>query len=128
MKGIVIKADGTIYTADLAEPSFAAMQWIVGGGIEHVRPLFLKEPYCMIVNENGLLLHLPINEIGGYLYGTPIHNNPIAGDIIILKDGLNADGEPDIIGLDANEIRKLKNTMYDIKDYIQDKKEAYYGH
>lgn len=127
MKGIVIKTDGNIYTAELAEPTYATMCRIVGGGIEHVRPMFLKAPYCMIVNDCGLLLQLPINEIGSHLYGTPIHKNPIVGDIIILKEGFNKYGEPDIIGLDANEIQKLKNTMNDIKEYIQDRKEAYYG-
>ena len=78
--------------------------------IEHVLPKGLKSPYCMLVNEEGLLKDLPFNLIGSLLYQTPIHGNVVVGNIIIMKDGI-VDGEPDIIGLDDDDIIKVQQNI-----------------
>lgn len=70
-------------------------------------PVCLERPYCMIVNEEGVLLNLPMNMFGSFLYGTNYHGNPILGDIVLLKEGINSDGELDILGLDEQDIKYL---------------------
>lgn len=61
----------------------------------------------MIVNEDGHYLNLPVNSVGCVLYESIKHGWPILGDIVIMKDGLNAEGEWDIIGLAEEDINFL---------------------
>ena len=61
----------------------------------------------MVVNEEGLLLNLPMNVFGSYLYGTDNHGRPIAGNIVLLKRGINSDGEHDLLGLTEQDIKYL---------------------
>lgn len=60
----------------------------------------------MIVNEEGLLLGLPLNPLGCYLYGSFVHGSAIVGDIVILKLGCYA-GEPDVVGMTDEEAQRL---------------------
>lgn len=50
------------------------MQELVGGYIELV---YLPEGKCLIINEEGLLLGLPLNQQATELYG-----HPIVGEVI----------------------------------------------
>jgi hypothetical protein len=73
----------------------------VGGYVEIVR---LTDYLTMWVNEEGLLLNLPINPVGSLAYGVAFDaiGTPIAGDIVF-TGGLNGEGEPTSItqeGLD----------------------------
>lgn len=113
MKGVVITADLDVSIQDFGEPLYQTVGAAVGGYIEHVKPMGLKPPFCMIVNEEGLLRGLPINKIGCDLYGTQLHGHPIVGTAVIMKDGFR-DGEPDIIGLtdaEADNIYHIFNDM-----------------
>ena len=78
----------------------------VGGWYEHVHPMGLERPYSMMVNEEGLLLGLPLNRLGSELYGTPKHGQPIVGDVVFLKDGYHG-GEPDTVGMTEDEAQRL---------------------
>lgn len=122
MKGIVISTKDEVSVQEFAEPLYQSLNAAVGGYIEHVRPMRLQAPYCMIANEEGLLLGLPENNVGSYLYGADRHGNTIVGNIVIMKDGYNADGEPDIVGLDENESANLLDAFTEkarlIRDYI----------
>ena len=115
MKGIVITPENEISVKDFGEPLYQTVGEAVGGYIEHVHPRLLEDPFCMIVNEEGLLNHLPVNAVGSFLYETLAHGWPIVGTIVIMKDGFNGDGEPDIIGLSDDDITymcgKLKRTF-----------------
>ena len=119
MKGIVITASDKLSVQEFSEPLYKTIGAVVGGYIEVVHPRGLKAPYCMIVNEEGLLNHLPVNAVGSFLYETLAHGWPIVGTIVIMKDGFNDDGEPDIIGLSDDDIKymcgKLKHT-FDLKE------------
>ena len=64
----------------------------MAGGTERVHPMGLDRPYSMMVNEEGLLLGLPMNRLGSELYGTPKHGQPIVGDVVFLKDGYHGGG------------------------------------
>ena len=70
----------------------------------------LARPLCMIVNEEGRLLDLPLNHIGSFFYGTDQHGEPIVGNIVVMKDGYR-NGEPDIVGLDDSEVERVKYTI-----------------
>lgn len=110
MKGVVVTTDLEVRVEDFEEPLYKTVGAAVGGYIEHVRPMRLKEPFCMIVNEEGRLHKLPINLVGSFFYGTDFHNEPIVGNIVIMKDGYR-NGEPDIVGLDDTEIEKVQNSI-----------------
>lgn len=107
MKGIVITTKDEMRVQEFSEPAYKSIGEAVGGWIEVVRPARLERPYCMIVNDEGALLNLPRNIFGSFLYGTNYHGNWILGDIVLLKEGINSDGERDILGLDEQDIKYL---------------------
>lgn len=113
MKGIVVTTSNTMYVKDFVEPLYKSLGKEVGGYIEVVHPGELKAPLAMIVNEEGRLEGLPQNAFGSFLYGTPIHGEPIVGNIIILQEGF-VNGERDIIGLDDDLARNMIDQISDI--------------
>ncbi len=106
MKGIVITAKDKVEIRDFQEPLYKTVGAVVGGGIEIVRPVGLKQPFVMIVNDEGLLMDLELNAIGSLLYGTLAHGSPIVGDIVVMKMGFTEEG-PDIVGLEDQEAAGL---------------------
>lgn len=93
MKGIVITTKDEMRVQEFSKPAHKSIGEAVGGWIEVVRPVRLERPYCMIVNDEGVLLNLPMNMFGSFLYGTDYHGNWILGDIVLLKEGINSDGK-----------------------------------
>lgn len=106
MKGIVVTTDNIMTVQEFSVPLYKTVGAAVGGYIKRVKPRGLPEPFCMIVNEEGLLLELEENTLGSVLYGTPTHGQPIVGNIVLMKDGYR-NGEPDIVGLEEKEIEML---------------------
>ena len=113
MKGIVVTTDLEIRIEEFSDPLYKTVGSAVGGYIEHVKPARLLHPYCMIVNEEGRLLDLPLNYVGSYFYGTDQHGEPIVGNIVIMKDGYRG-GEPDIVGLNDIEAEQIKDVIIDL--------------
>ena len=113
MKGIVVTTDLEIRIEEFSDPLYKTVGSAVGGYIEHVKPARLRHPYCMIVNEEGRLLDLPLNYVGSYFYGTDQHGEPIVGNIVIMKDGYRG-GEPDIVGLNDVEAGQIKDVIIDL--------------
>lgn len=113
MKGVVVTTDLNVRIEEFGNPLYKTVGTAVGGYIEHVKPARLRHPYCMIVNEEGRLLDLPLNPIGSYFYGTDQHGEPIAGNIVVMKDGYR-DGERDIIGLNDVEAEQIKDIITDL--------------
>lgn len=111
MKGIVITTKDEMRVQEFSEPAHKSIGEAVGGWIEVVHPVRLKRPYCMIVNEEGALINLPRNIFGSFLYGTNYHGNWILGDIVLLKEGINSDGDRDILGLDEQDINYLRDMV-----------------
>ena len=60
--------------------------------------MYLTPGLVMVVNEEGLILDLPLNPYASILYGTQLHGHPIVGNVAILQQGYR-DDEPDIVGL-----------------------------
>lgn len=113
MKGIVVTTDLEIRIEEFSDPLYKTVGSAVGGYIEHVKPARLRHPYCMIINEEGRLLDLPLNYVGSYFYGTDQHGEPIVGNIVIMKDGYRG-GEPDIVGLNDVEAEQIKDVIIDL--------------
>ena len=114
MIAIYIKATDEISYAIIGEDTLHGMQELVGGYIEIVHPIYLRRPYVMIVNEEGLLRDLPINNTGSLFYG-----GPIVGNVLILKEGLNEDGEPDLLSLDDGEAHELMDELLSRFPYLE---------
>ncbi len=106
MVGLVVTTKNEMYQLDYDAPHYDGIQKAVGGWYELVHPVGLKSPFCMMVNEEGLMNNLPMNLLGSYLYGSHFHGSPIVGDIVILKEGYY-DGEPDVVGMTDSEAQGL---------------------
>lgn len=91
---------------------YAKLAHEIGSGlVEHVNPMGLKEPFCMFVDEEGLLKDSPVvNPLASYLYGTHVHGNPIVGDVLFGKNIMTDEG-PDVGGLDESEAQLIKAAM-----------------
>lgn len=120
MKGIVITTDDQFRVQDFSLPLYKSVGAAVGGYIEHVNPKLLRRPYCLLVNEEGLLLGLPVNYLASYMYGTHMHGHPIVGDVVLMKNAY-IHGERDIIGLTDSEVekitRELEPLLAGLRDY-----------
>jgi len=114
MKGIKIPAVGAIETIEIDSPMYKSLQTVVGGYVEVVRPRGLPQPYCVIVDEEGLLKKKPINQVGSYLYETHIHGQSIVGDIVIVKEEDTHEGR-DTVGLSDSEIDEVMSLVVAIK-------------
>lgn len=115
MKGLVVTTDRKMYPKDFGYPIRSnAVRKVLDGYMEVVHPMLLKRPFCILVNDEGLIRNLPVNEFGTFLY-----QGIIAGNLIIAKIGF-VDGERDIIGLDDKEldglIKRLSDTIELVKE------------
>ena len=106
MIALVVNTKNEIRRVEYDPPHYDVIKEAVGGWYEHVHPVGLDHPYSMMVNEEGLLLGLPLNRLGSELYGTPKHGQPIVGDVVFLKDGYHG-GEPDTVGMTEDEAQRL---------------------
>lgn len=110
IKGIVITTNNEMFIQDFEPPLHESIGAVVDGWIEIVHPRRLALPYCMVVNEEGLLRNLDVNRFGSYLYETDKHGSPIVGNIVILKEHDTFEGR-DLEGLSDKEIAKLTNVI-----------------
>lgn len=111
---ITTKDEISIVNLDNSKPLYKAIGEVIGcDWIEVVHPIGLVYPYCIVCDEEGRLKdHQYINYAGSLLYDTPVHGQPIVGDIVIMKEIMTDEG-PDIGGLDDGELlgmlKSLKN-------------------
>lgn len=115
---IIVNVDGTTEL-------HIVMRDIIGGWLENVHPKGLSEPYCMVVDEEGLLKGLNVNPIASELYNYDKDRikygalssmiSPIVGTVIILKE-IYDNGERDWGTLNEDE---TKNVLNQIKALIE---------
>ena len=110
MKGLVISTENEMSIQEFGAPAYQSVGKAVGGYIEIVHPRRLSSPYCMVVNEEGLLEGLPLDAYGSYLYCSEQHGSPIVGNIVILKEGF-VRGERDLVGLEDEEIQTMAESI-----------------
>ncbi|NIS77772.1 MAG: DUF3846 domain-containing protein [Deltaproteobacteria bacterium] len=79
-------------------PPLKELQEQVDGNIELVHVLFRGEPAQLIVNEEGLMYHLPFNAMATGIYQrywfeqhNTLHGNPIVGNAVLLTGGAQLD-------------------------------------
>ena len=113
MNGIVITTDNRLTVRDFDAPLYKSVGAAVGGWIEIVHPFGLKNPFVMVVNEEGLIKGLPENTVGCLLYGSHLHGSPIVGNIVIMKEGWTEEGK-DLLGLSDDEITKLTKDLVEL--------------
>jgi hypothetical protein len=107
IKALKVKTDGQIEAIEIERDKiFETVREAVGGWVEIVR--YLKAPaqeLVMTVNEEGIMMQLPINRIASQLYRGP----RIVGNAVILREGFNEDGEMDFISLTDQDIESFTN-------------------
>ena len=106
MKALKITSACIMTEIDVEEPLHKTIRDALGGYIETIRPRRVPFPLTMIVDEEGLPKELPLNPIGCYMYETDKHNQPIVGDIIIMREEMTNDGIV-LIGLEQSHIDDL---------------------
>ena len=90
-RGVVLGTDGSVHVQLFEEPLYQTIGKVVKGWTEIVR--LPGEPYVLIVNEEGLLLDMPVNAIASMLY-----HETIVGPAVIMRVVMTDEG-PDIAGL-----------------------------
>lgn len=110
MKGIVITTKNTFEVKDFGAPLYKTIGKSVDGYIEIVRPRFLSESYILVVNEEGLIRHLPVNLFGCWVYDTIHHGSPICGNAVLMKEAHTEEGI-DIVGLTDDEVKTISDAL-----------------
>jgi len=100
MLGLVVTTERTMYRQEFGKPLYKSVEPVLDGFLEIVRPAFLPEPFRILVNEEGRLKQLPLNDVGSAWYG-----GIIVGNLIVMKQEFTEDG-PDIVGLTEAECLK----------------------
>lgn len=102
MKTIKVTTDNKISIADVDFDDFRDTQRAIGGHFETVHTQIMADyftgPILMLVDEEGLMKGLPVNDLGCCLYGTYQHGNPIVGDIVFAVgqgEDITAPEDPD---------------------------------
>lgn len=110
MKGIVITTADEVSVQEFTAPLHKSLGAVVGGYIELVHPQGLNRPYCMVVNEEGLIHKLPLNRAGSLLYGIQFHGSPIVGDIVIMAEG-ETDKGIDFVDIPNDRLDAIKKEL-----------------
>lgn len=110
MKGLKLYTDGRIEEYELSKEreTYIALQKAIDCScIDIVHAVNLGDPYCLVVDDEGLLVEHPMaNIVASYLYGILDHGQPLCGDVIIMKDKHTPDGI-ETVGLDEEDFKKL---------------------
>jgi len=129
MKAIKITTNNKISVIYIHEPTLKGMQEQVGGYIETVRPVGLYElnitdkyKLIMIANEDGHRKGLNLNRVATQLYNLGyVDMDPIVGDVLFMSEGF-INGEPDIVGLEDDQIIALYQELKSRYSFLKEKK------
>ena len=111
MKLLKISTDSTISVVDISGhtgPFHQKLSAELGvDSIEHVNARSLMQPYCLYIDEEGLLKEsVKVNPIASYLYGYLEHSQKIVGDVLIGKNVMTEEG-PDWGCLKDGDVQAL---------------------
>lgn len=73
---------------------------------------YFEQSVLMLVDEEGLIKGLPVNQLGCIFYGTPEHGHPIVGDVILAVIQWE-----DIV--EVSEPEKLMDRLLEDFDFLQ---------
>lgn len=108
MKALKICCNGKMEAVEIERPTYKGLSKAIGArNFEVIRRTALDRPFVLIVDEEGRIAGRPLNQIGCWLYG-----HTIVGDILIAQEGLNADGEPDILSVCDEDLIFLADQLF----------------
>ena len=119
VKGMVITTEEKIEERDFEEPLQQSLGKALGGYARRMDVERLAKPFCLFLRETGKNTGLFGKEQGRDAFEEGVELNRIGsqlckmdvwGAIIILREGFFK-GEPDIAGLDEEDIFRLKTLM-----------------
>ena len=117
-KYVLLKNDGNVEIKELAEKlELKTMyEWIGCDFIEIGQSVISDKMDCnvkLVFDEAFLLKNEPqANKIASLLFGYGIlHDEGLCGDVLIVKDVLNEEGEPELGGFNEGEMKKLENII-----------------
>ena len=115
MLGLVITVDGKMYKKDFAAPLYDSVNEVTGGRyMGRVQPALLPRPFCILIDEEGLLKKNPVpNVVASMWYNGWPH--VIVGNIVVMKTGWTSSGR-DIVGLTDEECNQIINLVYEMTD------------
>ena len=86
-------------------------QWI---GIHDCHESLPLEKYCLVFDEEFLFCDKSyMNPIASYMHGLQEGFDPLCGNVLILKNGYDKNGEINIVGLNEEDIKYLINYIKD---------------
>ena len=106
-KGIVITPDDQISEQDFPEPIYDAVGEAVGGWVEVVHPMGLEPPFCMCVDDAGLLRKKELNLVASILYRTADNRHPIVGTVVLMKEEGHGE-DRHLAGLSQEELQVMR--------------------
>lgn len=117
-KYVLLKNDGSVEVKELAEKlELETMyNWIGCDFIEIGQSVISDKMDCdvkLVFDEEFLLKDEPqANKIASLLFGYGVlHNEVLCGNVLIAKDVLNKEGEPELGGFNDGEMKKLENII-----------------
>jgi hypothetical protein len=117
-KYVLLKNDGNVEVKELEEKlELETMyDWIGCDFIEIGQSIINDKMDCsvkLVFDEEFLLKNEPqVNKIASLLFGYGIlHDEVLCGNVLIAKDVLNEEGEPELSGFNDGEIKKLESII-----------------
>ncbi len=117
-KYVLLKNDGNLEVKELEEKlELETMyDWIGCDFIEIGQSIINDKMDCsvkLVFDEEFLLKNEPqVNKIASLLFGYGIlHDEVLCGNVLIAKDVLNEEGEPELSGFNDGEIKKLESII-----------------
>lgn len=112
MTFLLLKANGELSRVDLpigesSEAFNSRVKKLIG--CEYYEVVSIKDGFYFLVDELGKVVDppKPINPKASLFYPGSLHGDPIVGDVLIGKHGY-VDGEPDVVGLDEDELKHFE--------------------
>jgi hypothetical protein len=73
----------------------------------------LNDEYCIIYDDEALLHGEPeINHFASMLYGYRQHHQPICGDILVMKNHYNDEGELETVGMTKQDCSRVASAIW----------------
>lgn len=107
MKAIRITTDNLIQVEDAGKRVHEHLSGQGTDCIAYVKPRYAAPGTVLVVDDNGLLRDLPVNEAASLMYGTQYHGHPIVGDVLVMK----ISAEPDYVMFDDDEAQTVIHNL-----------------
>lgn len=77
------------------------------------------DDYCLVFDDEFLLNGRPIlNPIASYLFGYQEYGQPLCGNVLVMKNFINDEGEIDTVGLEDEDINRITSFINNNIDKI----------